>query len=348
MEAMAAFGWRKDRPLAEQLFAEAYRFDFFQAVHLLERLLPRTVRVGEGSGVPPEPVRFRSSLMAAFPASEIDRLRLGAAPGEPPEMVVNFMGLAGGFGPLPPPLSEHVLARTRRGDTAARDFLDIFNHRLLSLLYRARTRHRPSLTRGTPADGNFALYLYALFGMALPELRGRMPIPDRALLHYAGILAQAPRSLHGLERVLADYFGVPVSGSPLEGRWLDIDPGERTRIGMAGRNHGLGRGAVLGRRAWDQQAGLRLTLGPLSLPQFLDFLPAGKAHRPLQSLLAFYAESALEPEYRLQLRPEEVPPTRLGRRSGARLGWTSFLVSRRRTTPGEVRLRPGAALLGAA
>jgi type VI secretion system protein ImpH len=348
MEAMAAFGWRKDRPLAEQLFAEAYRFDFFQAVHLLERLLPRAVRVGEGSGVRPEPVRFRSSLMAAFPASEIDRLTLGARPGEPPEMVVNFLGLAGGFGPLPPPLSEHVLARTRRGDTAARDFLDVFNHRLLSLLYRARTKHRPSLTRGTPGDSNFALYLYALFGMALPQLRGRMPLPDRALLHYAGILAQAPRSLHGLERLLADYFGVPVKSRPLEGRWLAIDPGEQTRIGMGGRNQQLGRSAVLGRRAWDQQAGIGLSLGPLGLRQFLEFLPGGNAHRRLQALVGFYAENALEPEYRLLLKPEEVPPTRLGRARGARLGWTSFLVTRKPAAPSEVPLRPGVALLGGA
>ncbi|HXZ03011.1 MAG TPA: type VI secretion system baseplate subunit TssG [Stellaceae bacterium] len=343
---MAAFGWRTDRPVAEQLFAEPYRFDFFQAVHLLERLLPRATRVGEGSGIRPEPVRFRSSLMAAFPASEIDRLALGARPGDPPEMLVNFMGLAGGFGPLPPPLSEHVLARARRGDTAACDFLDVFNHRLVSLFYRARAKHRPSLARGTPADSNFALYVFALFGLALAELRGRMPVPDRALLHYGGILAQAPRSLHGLERVLADYFGVPVAGASLDGRWLAIDEAERTRIGRNGRNHGLGRGAVLGRHVWDQQAGIRLTLGPLGLARLQEFLPGGSAHRRLHGLASFYAEAPLEPQYRLLLRAEEVPATRLGRRHGARLGWTSFLTTRKRTTPAAVTLRGGVAMLG--
>lgn len=340
---MAAFGWRTDRPVVEQLFAEAWRFDFFQAVHLLERLLPRAERVGETSGVRPEPVRFRSSLMAAFPASEIDRLVLGLRPGEPPEMTVNFMGLAGGFGPLPPPLAEHVLARSRRGDTAARDFLDIFNHRLVSLFYRARARHRLSLARGTPADSNFALYLFALIGLATPELRGRMPFPDRALLHYAGLLSQAPRSLHGLERLLADYFGVPVHGVPLEGRWLAIDESEQTRLGASGRNQRLGGGAVLGRRAWDQQAGLTLILGPLSYQRFRELLPDGKAHRRLQALVGFYAEAPLEPAYRLRLKPEEVPKTRLGRKRGALLGWTSFLTTGPRAKPAEVRLGGGAA-----
>jgi type VI secretion system protein ImpH len=339
---MAAFGWRTHRPVAEQLFAEAYRFDFFQAVHLLEQLLPRAPRVGDTSGTRPEPVRFRSSLAAAFPASEIDRLALGAA-GEPPEMTVNFMGLAGGFGPLPPPLTEHVLARARRGDTAGRDFLDIFNHRLISLFFRARAKHRPSLARGTPADSNFALYLFALLGLATPELRGRLPFPDRALLHYAGLLAQRPRSLHALERLLADYFGVPVTGTSLEGRWLAIDDSEQTRLGAAGGNNRLGQGAVLGRRAWDQQAGLRLVLGPLSYARFCELLPDGNAHRPLQALVGFHVETPVEPEYRLVLRAEDVPGTRLGRRHGAKLGWTSFLTTRPRGEPAEVRLAPGIA-----
>lgn len=344
---MATFGWRTDRPVAEQLFAEGYRFDFFQAVHLLERLLPRAVRVGETNGARPEPVRFRSSLMAGFPASEIDRLELGARPGDPPEMTVNFMGLAGGFGPLPPPLSEQVLGRARRGDTAGRDFLDIFNHRLVSLFYRARAKHRLSLARDTPADSNFALYLFALIGLATPALQGRLPFPDRALLHYAGLLAQAPRSLHGLERLLADYFGVPVHGVPLEGRWLAIDETEQTRLGATGRNNRLGEGAVLGRRAWDQQGGIGLVLGPLPYARFREFLPDGNAHFRLRGLVDFYVEEPLEPEYRLVLLAEEVPGTRLGRKRGAKLGWTSFLTTRRRAAPGEVRLTRGGSPLPA-
>jgi len=78
----------------------------------------------------------------------------------------------------------------------------------------------------------------------------------------------------------------------------------------------------------------------------VQFLPTGNGHRRLHSLVAFYAESALEPEYRLLLRPEEVPATRLGPKRGARLGWTSFLTTRKRARPGEVRLHSGVAMLG--
>jgi len=344
---MATFGWRTDRSLVEQLFAEPYRFDFFQAVNLLERLMPEAAEVGESAPRAREAVRFRASLMAAFPASEIDRLEV-TAPGEAPVMTVNFLGLAGGFGPLPPPLGEQVLARTRSGDTAARDFLDLFNHRLIALMYRLRARRRPSFVRGAPDDSVFAFCLRALFGQATPNLRDRLArqakgakpaLADRSLLHYAGLLAQAPRSLHGLERVLADYFGVAVKGAALQGRWLRIDPAEETRLGSA--NNRLGGGAALGCRAWDQQAGLHLALGPMTLARLRDFLPGAPAYAPLNALVAFYLETPVEPDYGLLLEAEEVPGTRLGREHRACLGWTSFLTTTKRRTPGIIRLRPG-------
>ena len=45
---MATYGWGTQHAVADWLFAEAYRFDFYQAVALLERLYPERVPVGEG------------------------------------------------------------------------------------------------------------------------------------------------------------------------------------------------------------------------------------------------------------------------------------------------------------
>src|SRR5262249_18384537 len=144
LATMAGSGWRKDLALIEQLYAESYRFDFFQAVRLLASLAHQSRELGEGIYAEREAVNFRSSLSAVFPASEIDHL--AASDSEPPEMTVNFFGLGGAFGPLPRPFSERVLTQARRRDTAARDFLDIFNHRLVSLFYRVRQHHRAALS----------------------------------------------------------------------------------------------------------------------------------------------------------------------------------------------------------
>lgn len=323
---MATTGRRTAPPVAEQLYAKPYRFDFFQAVHLLQQMAqtPKSIWV-----------RFRSSLKSDFPASEIDALVPGTS-GTPAEMTVNFLGLGGAFGPLPPPVTEQLLARSRRGDTAGRDFLDIFNDRLVRLFYHARAKHRPELTPGTPAESNFAAYLFSLIGLGSPALRRRLAFPERALLHYAGILAGAPRSLHGLARLLSGYFGIAVSEVRAAGRWLELDAHEQLRLGASGRNARLGTDAVLGRRVWNEQSTIRIALGPLTLAQFKSLLPDGNAHRQLADMVAFYLETPLVPEYRLLLDAREVPAARLGTSHETKLGWLSFLAGKPGTAPAEI------------
>jgi type VI secretion system protein ImpH len=339
---MAGFGWHKDHALTEQLFAESYRFDFFQAVRLLEAVASPAAGVGEGVRAEQEAVNFRSSLGAAFPASEIDGIRPSSNPHQPPEMTVNFIGIAGAFGPLPRPLSERILDRARRHDTAGRDFIDIFNHRLASLFYRVRQRHRAALSRRGPEHSHFARYLFALIGLATKGVQGRLDLPDRALLHYAGLLALPdrallhyagllalmPRSLHAVERIVAAYFGVRVKGTPLVGRWVALGADQETRLGASGRNSRLGAGAILGTRFWDQSAAIRLDLGPLDLATFRHFLPGGDAHRALHGLLGFVAGHKTQCEVHLLLAAAEVPPLRLSPAAGGRLGWTSWLATR--------------------
>ncbi|HSK41535.1 MAG TPA: type VI secretion system baseplate subunit TssG [Arenibaculum sp.] len=331
---MATSGWRTNRSVATQLFTQGHRFDFYQVVRLLELIDAVSARVGEGSDPAVEPVRFRSSLTSAFPASDVEHVSM-PDPGDTRFAVrVNFMGLAGAFGPLPPPLADLIAERARRQDHAGSDFLDIFNHRLVSLMYRARSRHRAELNRCRPDETNFAFYLYSLLGLGTGGLRGRMAVADRTLLHHAGLLNQQPRSLHGLERLLEDHFDVHVRGVPLQGRWLPLGESQVTRLGRRhGRNRMLGRDAVLGTRAWDQQAAVTLVLGPLDLDRFVTFLPVGDAWAPLVALFRFHAGTDLEGAVRLRLRASQVPASCLSRGAGPRLGWTSWLTTRPSARP---------------
>jgi type VI secretion system protein ImpH len=318
---------------------EANGFEFYQAVRLLEDLHARSAPASGG-----EAVRFQARVGLDFPPSDVAQVEAPARPGAPARMTVSVLGLAGVSGPLPRPFAELLVERTFRKDGALRAFLDLFHHRLVSLLYRVRSKHRLALSPRRPDRAMLARPLFALMGLGTPGTRGRMRrerVRDPALLAFAGLISQKPRTMAGLRCLLGQYFRVPVEGAGFQGRWLHVEPEDRTHLGFTGRNQRLGRDAVLGKRVWDQQAGIALTVGPLPLARFLDLLPIGASHRPFRELTRFYVGHEPDVSVRLVLRAAEVPAARLGDadgRGGARLGWTSWVRTRPAAADGVVRL----------
>ena len=313
--------WGQNKSVRDRLFTEGYGFDFYQAVRILQWLRPRSSPTGGGAEADAEPVRFRSRVSFGFPASDVHEVTGGADENAPPEMTVNFMGLAGGAAPMPAPFSERVARAIRRKDLAFRDFLDIFNHRLISLLYRVKQMYRPSLTVVPPDKGLLAQCLYAIVGLGSPSLRDRLWVEDRALLFYSGLLSQQPRSAAGLERLLSDYFQTKVAVEQLVGAWRELSLDQWTRIGVNGSNNELGQCAVLGTRVWDQQGRIVVRLGPMDLKKFECFLPNGSAHKPLQQLTRFYLGGEFDFSFQLILRSPEVPASILGQPKLGRIAW---------------------------
>lgn len=318
------------RPLRELLDREGWSFDFYQAVKVLQAMAATErseLSMGESIDPRREAVRFRSRVGLDFPATDVEAVELPRTPVQPASMEVNFMGLAGISGPLPDWVTELVMDRTRDGDTVLRDFLDLFNHRLISLLFRGRKKYRPALTHTSPHGTRAARVGFALLGLGVPALQNRMGVPDRALLPYAGLLA-GPRSQIGLERLLEGYFQVPVKVQPFQGDWWRLADHEVTRLGrLDGQNARLGEGAVLGRRVRDQQTALEIRLGPLTLRQHREFLPNGRRHQALDSLTRFYLGWEYDFRFRLEISARRVPPIRLGAGRDVRLGWTSWLIT---------------------
>lgn len=339
---MASYGWRKPGPVEDGLFEEGHRFAFVQAVRLLEDLYLRGNRTAPGEGADPERevVLFRHAVRMDFPAGDVEDVKRPQTAGAPAEMTVNVLGLAGVHGPLPPAVTELIVERSFRKDTAFRDFLDIFNHRLISLLYRARKKYRPALDPGSPNRGRMARVLRAFLGLGTPNLLGRMSIRDRALLPYAGLLLDRHRSTLGLVRVIEDYFEVGVAVAPFRGRWQTIEEDDTTRIGVTGQNQYLGQGAMLGGRVWDEESGIELQLGPLTLVQFMAFLPTGQSHRALIALVSFYLRAELGFTVRMKIAAAAVPKLQIGKGQPVFLGWTSWLTTKPLAADdAQVRLR---------
>src|SRR3546814_20185719 len=60
-------------------------------------------------------------------------------------MTVAFLGLSGPSGVLPHHYTRWLIARARARDPGPRDFLELFNHRLLLLFWHAWRKHRPAI-----------------------------------------------------------------------------------------------------------------------------------------------------------------------------------------------------------
>jgi len=322
----------KDAPdLDQHLFSEGYRFEFFQAVRLLERLHPERRRVGYHEDPADEIVRFRNLTSLAFPASEIyDITRPEDAAVDPRDtMWVNFMGLTGVQGPMPRPLSNLLADPAATAQTAPlAEFLDIFNHRLVSLFYRAWEKYRFAIAYERGGDDRFSHYLYCLIGLGTPGVRGRLHIDDQILLYYAGLLSQRPRSAVALEGILEDYFGVPIEVVQFQGQWFELNTDILSSLGAEGQNNQLGVNAVLWERVFDPQARFRINVGPLRYSQFKDFLPGSPGYVHLVELTRFFVGEDVNFELRPVLRRDEVPWCALGGESSIRLGWSMWLKSR--------------------
>ncbi|HEU0251715.1 MAG TPA: type VI secretion system baseplate subunit TssG [Pyrinomonadaceae bacterium] len=335
------YGWGKETTIEDWLFDEGHQFDFFQAVRLLEIIHstngddPADHREqisppGHAADPTREIVHFRSAVKLDFPASDIEHVKrkqdipLREQPAAPSEMTVNFLGLAGCLGALDISSTELVLQRTSHNDKALRDFLDIFNHRLVSLLYRIRKHHRVGLVSSTPGEDHVARYLYALIGLGTPRLHGRMHVRDRSLLHYAGILAQQPRSMAGLRQILSDYFRVEVKIVQFTGKWCELEEDQWTTIGRSGKNQRLGQDSVVvGTRVWDQHARFEIHLGPLGLKEFESFLPTEWRFGALCDLVRFYVKDEFDFNVRLTLKAAEIPTVSLSTEPA--LSWNSWL-----------------------
>jgi type VI secretion system protein ImpH len=316
-------------PVEQTLREEPWSFEFFQAVTLLQRLLGNRDAVGRFSNPEDEAIHFRANSGLAFPASQIEGIDWRQD--EAPQMSVNFMGLTGPMGVLPHCYSEFLLERLRAKDKGLQQFLDIFNHRIISLFYRAWEKYRFPVNYALAEQDLFTQHLLDLVGLGTHGLQNQQAAPDDAVLHFAAHFGRQARSAVALEAVLHGYFEVPVEVEQFAGAWYRLSPSMLCYVGEEnGESEQLGQGAVVGDEVWTQQAGVRIKLGPLSLSRYRDFLPDGTAFEPLRAIVRLFSNNEFDFELQLILERKEVPACTVGFDGEAppQLGWITWLKSK--------------------
>ncbi len=335
-------------PLA-RLAADPERFGFDAAVRVLLLAARETD--------PGDVVRFRSMTGLAYPPADVMDL-ITRKEGLRPDLVVSVMGLTGPSGVLPRSFTETVNTTLRARSDSLRDFLDMLSHRMVALFARAGGKYRPNriseigLAAGEGDDPLIGVLL-SLTGYGTAHLVDRLAAGREPLMHYAGFLTTQPRSAERLRALVSDWLGRPVEVCEFVGAWLPLPADQRTRLGergFAGQFDRLGvapdegddaarADATIGVRAWDQQAGIVLRIGPLDRDGFTALLPDRPLLEHLVALVRAYlgyatgfainpiASAAAVPD--LQLRADADP--------APLLGWNTWM-----TAPAGSRLKDAA------
>ncbi|MEW5875127.1 MAG: type VI secretion system baseplate subunit TssG [Candidatus Zixiibacteriota bacterium] len=313
-------------PVADALAKRTAHFAFLQAMWLLQRAHPGTAPVGYQGPPSDEPVRLRPSLSLAFPPGDIESIKHDPERRPPFELITTFLGIYGAHSPLPSYYAEDLLHRSEEDDPI-RAFLDIFNHRLLSLFTRGLLRYRGHLLFMPDGRDEFSWRLFAVSGLGTDELVEGVGVERARLLRFAGIWSHHPASAASIAAVIGTYLGgLPVRVAQCCHRWVYLPKNRRSQLARHACR--LGEDAIAGERAPDRTGKFRVAIGPLDIDTYRRFLPGGEELRAVARLARLASGGWLAFDLEIILRGADSPCLGVVLAREGRLGWTTGLFSR--------------------
>jgi len=312
--------------LLRQLEATPYKFEFLQALRLLECARLDKPRIGESKRVSDDAIRLSQTPSLAFAPATCSSGEFDRTSGTF-RLSVRFMGLFGPNGPMPLHITEYARNRIHHErDMSMVRFFDMFHHRMLMLFYRAWAKSQPTVQFDRPDEDRFSTYVASLIGLGDESLRDRDEFPDRAKLFHAGRLAPQTRNAEGLQAIIKDFFGLPVAIEQFVGQWTEIPEQCRCILGPPSESTALGEATTIGSHVWDCQQKFRIRIGPVGLEDYQRLLPGGDSIERLKAIVKNYIGFELMWDVQLVLLKSEAPPIKLGQMG--QLGRTTWLDNR--------------------
>jgi type VI secretion system protein ImpH len=306
-------------------------FDFFELLRRLER---RGGLFGYSGSPEREPARLGQHVRLSFSARDVVEFR-EAKDKAPARVTVANLGLMGPEGPLPLHLTRWVLDRLSQrwftgadarhtSDTTFVDFVNILQHRMIALYYRAWADAHPAVQVERAVGGRVRAMLEAMAGIGLPGTQNTDL--DTVKLRQAASLASQVDGPERLTLFLAEAFKVPVQIKEFIAAWITIPTGLQTRLAKA--YAGLGRGATIGPRVFNRQSRIELRVGPLGYEDFREFLPGGQRLKLFKQAVRDMVGESLDVDLRIVLAREAVPPPRIGAVQLGRTAWLARPIER--------------------
>jgi len=364
---------RKNISISQKLIENPEQYGFYQAVRLLERI-SRMADRGTTSDkrdrlhsnpvarfVPSssEVIRFHTNQTLRFSSAEIAKISNklkkstsnssdnsasnNSAPhkNQPWHVFVNFMGLTGTQGVLLYHYTELILQRQKLKDDTLKNFLDLFNHRTISLFYQSATKYHlpieyerkklnpPAMAKRDP----HTQVLLSLIGLGTEHLDNRLYTRDESLLYYSGLFSHQIRTTSGLKQILQHHFSIPISIQEFVGQWQELIDDVRSRLSTKenplGQNISLGKSVMLGHKGWFAQGKIRIILRPQSKKQAQKFALNTKALYAMNEIVKLYLRMEYDYDFIIRVkRRDTLDKAVLTAKDPPVMGWNTWLVSK--------------------
>ncbi|RLM02676.1 type VI secretion protein [Gibbsiella quercinecans] len=299
--------------------------NFYRFCQLLEQSQPDKPVAGSTWQVRHEPVRFRPHPGMGFPASEIKAFEPAEHPHLPPTVRITFMGLYGVESPLPTHYIDDITQR-REGFEATADFLDIFNHRLITQYYRIWRKYSYPATFKAGGKDKTSQYLLGLAGLGIDGCAENIATPASRFLALLPVMLLPGRTAEGmasLVSLLAPYTRAQIwhhdrRRVPLK---KQLAMSVRQPVSLKGR-------PVMGAYATDVNSQVLMRLTTTSRQEVQGWLPGGNLHTDLLALLHVYLGARLDVRLQLCVGRSLLPDAQMRSASGAsggQLGRTAVM-----------------------
>jgi type VI secretion system protein ImpH len=315
----AAQSFGPSAQLIDDLLAQPWRYGFLA---VMRRFNADPAMAPVGTALRPQAESFRLGQKPGliFAPSEIAEATIRD---NKVHIRLHSLGMLGPNGPLPLHVTEIAREReTLRGDSTLSSFLDLFNHRALSLFFRAWGNAQAVVSLDRPERDRFSFYTGCLSGMS-PRQDRTVMLPTHARLAATPLLVRETRNADGLCQWIAHHFDVPVEIEQWPMHWNKLAPELECRSGVERMSTVLGGGAMLGEYVPSRSQRFRLTLGPLDMDVYHRFTPRGEDLLRLIALVRAYVGLEYGWELELRIKRDQATPAQLG--DYQQLGWTSWL-----------------------
>ncbi|CCN36822.1 conserved hypothetical protein [Vibrio nigripulchritudo SO65] len=305
----------------------------FESLHLIEQfLLKSESNLGTDHLPSQENIELKVAQQLGYEIGEFTKIK----PKHNQSLIVmtNLIGLTGENGVLPKHYSELILQRLKADDPTLQDFLDIFNHRILSLFYRTWQNFQPTVQHRRVSQNTFSPW-----DQVLTSLTGNLG--DRAI-HWGGLFGKPVKSRGAIQACLESLSGCEVEIHDFKGKWMQLTDDEQTRLCSKKMPEGqfseLGRGASLGQKAWNVNAGFTVEFTAKGQDQVHGMMPKGERITEIKALCQDLLGETASIEWTLTAEYKHLPKVQL-KKGGGRLALGSVLAPHKRSENNTITIR---------